>query len=499
MALLLAEERTGDFVGDPVGRDVRRAGAARARLRARARGWRRARRSTLDDPVTTHGMAAERRRGVARAGAVLLRPVRVEGVDDRGARARAQGARRAAELGGPGAARGGRRAGGDRARERPALPPAAPQGRGTRADAGVQREHPRIARRRPRGGGRARTACIRWNRALEQLHGVTRADAVGADARRAVRAGLRRGGAGRRASSPRRAARSTGSRSTRRPAATPGRSSTSPPSRCSRPRAAADDRHGRHRRRRDGAGAARGAAADLRQDGVDRPAGGRRGARGEHAADRHLQLHADAARRRRPRRSEDAPAREDRAPDVPRGEDRQRPAEPVAPGDGRARARAGRPERRRQRRAVAARAPVQGRAHPGAARDADARAGRARHRVQAAAGVPEPVHQRPRRHAQGRLAVDRARGWPTARPSSRWATPAPASRASCLARIYDPFFTTKTIGQGTGPRPVDHLRHRAGARRHDHVRQRGRGRHPVHAVVPARGARVDRLASGRAV
>ncbi len=43
--------------------------------------------------------------------------------------------------------------------------------------------------------------------------------------------------------------------------------------------------------------AARGAAADLRQDGVDRPAGRGRRARGQHAADRHLELHADAARR----------------------------------------------------------------------------------------------------------------------------------------------------------------------------------------------------------
>ena len=41
--------------------------------------------------------------------------------------------------------------------------------------------------------------------------------------------------------------------------------------------------------------AARGAAADLREDGVDRPARRRRGARGQHAAHRHLELHADAA------------------------------------------------------------------------------------------------------------------------------------------------------------------------------------------------------------
>ena len=90
-----------------------------------------------------------------------------------------------------------------------------------------------------------------------------------------------------------------------------------------------DDRHhrGHHRAR-----AARGAAADLREDGVDRPAGGRRRARGQHAADRHLELHADAARRRGSGGPAHAAAREDRAADVPGGEDRQRPAEPVAPG-----------------------------------------------------------------------------------------------------------------------------------------------------------------------
>ena len=74
----------------------------------------------------------------------------------------------------------------------------------------------------------------------------------------------------------------------------------------------------------------RGAAADLGEDGVDRPAGRRRRARGEHAAHRHLELHADAARRRRPGRSEDGAPREDREADVPRREDRQRPAESLA-------------------------------------------------------------------------------------------------------------------------------------------------------------------------
>ena len=83
---------------------------------------------------------------------------------------------------------------------------------------------------------------------------------------------------------------------------------------------------GRHRPREP-----RGAAAALGEDGGDRAPGRRRGARGEHAAHGHLELHADAARSRGARRSEDAAAREDRAADVPGREDRQQPAEPGAP------------------------------------------------------------------------------------------------------------------------------------------------------------------------
>ena len=55
-----------------------------------------------------------------------------------------------------------------------------------------------------------------------------------------------------------------------------------------------------------------------------------------------------------------------------------------------------------------------------------------------------------------------------------------------LSRIYDPFFTTKTMNQGTGPRAVDHLRDRARARRHHRVRQHGGAGHALRAVVPGR-------------
>ena len=60
--------------------------------------------------------------------------------------------------------------------------------------------------------------------------------------------------------------------------------------------------------------------------------------------------------------------------------------------------------------------------------------------------------------------------------------------AEHLARIYDPFFTTKATGQGTGLGLVDHLRHRARARRRDSLRQRARPGHPVHAAVQAAAA-----------
>ena len=57
-----------------------------------------------------------------------------------------------------------------------------------------------------------------------------------------------------------------------------------------------------------------------------------------------------------------------------------------------------------------------------------------------------------------------------------------------LARIYDPFFTTKAIGQGTGLGLVDHLRHRARARGHHSVRQHARHRHALRDSL-CRGSR----------
>ena len=103
------------------------------------------------------------------------------------------------------------------------------------------------------------------------------------------------------------------------------------------------------------------AAPDFRKDGVDRPSRRRRGTRGEHAAHRHFELHADAARGRRSERSQDRAAREDRASDVPRGEDRQRSPQPLASRDRDERAHARGPERRHHRCLCASGASIRGR------------------------------------------------------------------------------------------------------------------------------------------
>ena len=212
---------------------------------------------------------------------------------------------------------------------------------------------------------------VRWNRALEEFYGVR---ARGRDRPRAgrrvrPRRSSRRCAAARR-SIPR-APRSTACRSTDA-GDEPTRhacSSTRPPCRCSD---VGDDAvvghdladRGHHRPR-----AARRAAADFREDGVDRAAGGRRGARGQHAADRHLELHADAARRRRPGRSDDTVLLEKierqtfRAAKIVNGL-----LNLSRPGTHGRRAAAGRSQRRHHRRVLAARAPVRGRQHQGAAR-----------------------------------------------------------------------------------------------------------------------------------
>ena len=223
-------------------------------------------------------------------------------------------------------------AGGDRVRERPPVSPAAAQGGRARSRAQLQREHHRVARRRP-AGRRPRRARRALEPGARALYGVPRAEAVGRrldelfdgellGALRAHRAG--RGGQPSNVSALYRVPLVSRHADGARPRLV---------NVAEAPLRDVDGRTRRHHRHHRGhhlARAARGAAADLREDGLDRPARRRRRARGEHAAHRHLELHADAARGRRSGRSADQAAREDRAPDVPRRQDRQRPAQPGA-------------------------------------------------------------------------------------------------------------------------------------------------------------------------
>ena len=132
--------------------------------------------------------------------------------------------------------------------------------------------------------------------------------------------------------------------------------------------------------------------------------------------------------RRRPGRSEDATAREDRAADVPGREDHQQPAESRAPV--RRRYGPGGSQRDHQRRALVARASVQDEPDSGAQESGRRAGGRARRRVQAAAGVPESVPERARRDAEGRLALRVRPASRATRPLSRCPTRASAFRRS---------------------------------------------------------------------
>ena len=194
--------------------------------------------------------------------------------------------------------------------------------------------------------------------------------------------------------------------------------------------------------------AARGAAADLREDGVDRPARRRRRARGQHAADRHLELHADAAREGRIPTIRDAGCsrRSSGRRSAPR---RSSTACSTCRAAGARSTRAGRPQRGHQRRAVAARAPVRARGASRCAGPSAAGADRRGHRAQAAAGVPQPVPERARRDAEGRLADDRdARG--AAARSSRSPTPGPAFRPSTCRASTIRSSRPRRSGKGTG-------------------------------------------------
>ena len=65
----------------------------------------------------------------------------------------------------------------------------------------------------------------------------------------------------------------------------------------------------------------------------------------------------------------------------------------------------------------------------------------------------------------------------------------PGIEAEHLDRIYDPFFTTKPIGHGTGLGLLNYLRHRARARRLDPVPERPWSGHALHAALQVGAAR----------
>ena len=146
---------------------------------------------------------------------------------------------------------------------------------------------------------------VRWNRALEGFYGIDREDAIGRTLGEVFDQPFVQALAAARRENPYGAtlyrvpltARQRPRPERRRRAAArhgDGRAAAGSGQRRRGRRHSADRRHHRSR-------AARRAAADFREDGVDRPAGRRRGARSQHAVDRHLELHADAARRRRSR------------------------------------------------------------------------------------------------------------------------------------------------------------------------------------------------------
>ena len=173
-------------------------------------------------------------------------------------------------------------------------------------------------------------------------------------------------------------------------------------------------------------------------------------------------------------------------PDLPRLGDRQRPAELLAHLEFGVHRR--RFEPRHPGHADPARSPVQDRAHQGRTRTASGAADHSRQHRQAAAGLPEPVPQRQRRHARRRHAEDRDQQWaPRAGEGLR-------HRLRHRAGTHPPHLRSVLHHQEQAqdrpqrrhwPRTLGHLRHHPGARRQDPRGQRSRPGHHLHHGVPS--------------
>jgi PAS domain-containing protein len=190
-----------------------------------------------------------------------------------------------------------------------------------------------------------------------------------------------------------------------------------------------------HRPRR--AGAAPGAGRQAEQH---RPAGGGRGARSEHSAGGDLHLRPDAGQAGGRRFAKDRDPRQDRQADLPRQRNRQFAAQLLAHLQHFLRRR--QPEPRDPGDALFAGAPVAEVRNPGQDRSGPRPAARARQHRQAAAGVPQPLPECPRRHVGG--GTLEVRTW---RDGSgvkvEVADSGHGIAPEHLHRIYDPFFTTK--------------------------------------------------------